>query len=509
MSVAARTRLGLAACFLVVGPAWATALGPDLSYRDDLTPRDRERVAGVLAPPKDFSASEPFERMSGGAATSLKKLNSSAFSFPSRNLSFEDQQTFTLGNGLFEKLWVSSPASTKASDGLGPLFNARSCQACHVRDGRGHPPRPGETPVGLFLQLSVPPRTEAEAADLAAGHRLVLPEPTYGTQFQTAAVPGLPSEGRLQVRYSEKRVTLDDGATVALRVPNYEMTDLGYGALHPDVMTSPRVAPPMIGLGLLEAIHAGDILALADPDDADGDGISGRVSMVRDRDSGAMVLGRFGWKASEPTVRSQSASAFSSDIGISSPDLPNPYGDCTERQEACLAGPTGVQASLGDSEAPDPVMELVTFYSKNLAVPARRDIDDPQVLSGKRVFSAIGCAACHTPKFVTSRNAAQPEHRFQLIWPYTDLLLHDMGEGLADHRPAGTASGREWRTPPLWGIGLTALVGGRESYLQDGRARTLEEAILWQGGEGQAARDAYAALEKADRDALIRFLTSL
>lgn len=473
----------------------------ELPHRDDLSPRDRARVAKVTAKPDDFSAPEAFEAMPGGATTYLKRINVNAFSFPSTNLSFEEQQRFALGNGLFRKLWVSSPSSTNASDGLGPLFNARSCQGCHLKDGRGHPPREGEEPVALFLRLSVPGEPEAG--------KLLRPEPTYGAQFQNYAVPGLRAEGRLDISYTEKPVTLGDGTVVTLRVPHYRMTDLGYGPMAPDVLTSPRVAPQMIGLGLLEAIHPADILANADPDDLDGDGISGRPSWLPDAATGAKVLGRFGWKAEEPTVRAQSAGAFSGDIGISTPDAPDPYGDCTAAQTECRSMPTGEQANLGPTEAPDPILELVDFYARNLAVPHRRDVDDPQVLAGKALFHALGCASCHRPKYVTSRKAEIEAHRFQLIWPYTDMLLHDMGEGLADNRPLANATGREWRTPPLWGIGLTDVVSGQESYLHDGRARTLEEAILWHGGEGQAARDGYAALEREDREALLRFLKSL
>jgi CxxC motif-containing protein (DUF1111 family) len=171
--------------------------------------------------------------------------------------------------------------------------------------------------------------------------------------------------------------------------------------------------------------------------------------------------------------------------------------------------PTGEQARLGQTEAPDPVLELVTFYSQNLGVPQRRDVSDPKVLAGKPAFYQSGCIACHTPKFVTSRDAPDAQHQFQLIWPYTDLLLHDMGEGLADHRPEGLADGFEWRTPPLWGIGLTKIVSGHTFFLHDGRARSLTEAVLWHGGEAQAARDAFAALPKTKRDALIAFLESL
>ena len=309
--------------------------------------------------------------------------------------------------------------------------------------------------------------------------------------------------------YEEVPVALNGGETASLRRPAWSVVDLGYGPMAPDVMRSPRVAPPMIGLGLLEAVHPADVAAGADPDDADGDGVSGRTSEVRGPAAGSARLGRFGWKASAATVREQSAKAFSEDIGISSPDAPAPWGDCTEAQAACRALPSGVQRALGDTEAPDPILDLVTFYSSNLAVPARRDVGDPEVLRGKALFHSSGCASCHTPKFVTRRDAARPEHRFQLIWPYTDLLLHDMGDGLADHRPVGAASGREWRTAPLWGIGLTGTVSGHTFFLHDGRARNLLEAVLWHGGEGQAARDAVVAMPPSDRRALIRFLNSL
>jgi CxxC motif-containing protein (DUF1111 family) len=508
MMIRSRVRAATGVMLVAALPAFAGDADP-LPHRDDLSTQDRARVARVLAPPADPGALEPYEEMPGGAATSRKRLNANAFSFPSANLSFSGQRDFALGNGLFEKFWVSSPASTRASDGLGPLYNARSCQGCHLKDGRGFPPDAGEDPVALFLRLSVPPTGANDRERLERGADLVLPEPTYGTQFQTFAVPGLSAEGRLEIDYTQKPVRLGDGTEVMLRVPDYKIADLAYGPMRSDVMVSPRVAPPMIGLGLLEAIHTGDILALADPHDADGDGISGRPSWLGKGGDDKWALGRFGWKASAPSVRAQSAGAFAGDIGISSPDAPRAHGDCTARQKACLDMPTGEQADLGESEAPDPVLELVDFYARNLAVPARRDARDPEVLAGKGVFADLGCNTCHNPKYVTSRAAAQPEHRFQLIWPYTDLLLHDMGEGLADHRPAGSANGREWRTPPLWGIGLTRLVGGREAYLHDGRARTLEEAILWHGGEGQAARDGYAALVKQDRERLLRFLGSL
>jgi len=497
----------LAAALAAPGAALAAA---PLPSRDDPHEPDRARVAEAPAPPADFSTPQDFEAMSGGAATSTATIDRDAFSHSSANLGPEGERDFEIGNGLFRKLWVSSPSSTHSSDGLGPLYNARSCQRCHIRDGRGHPPEgPDDTAASMFLRLSVPPRTEAQKRALANRAGLFIPEPTYGGQFQDLAVPGLAAEGRMTIDYTEVPVELSGGETASLRAPRYGVADLGYGPMDPEVMMSPRVAPQMIGVGLLEAIHQGDIEAGADPDDADGDGISGRVSMVFDPVTGDTALGRFGHKASNPSVLSQSSGALAGDIGISSRFHADPAGDCTENQPACRAMPHGIQPDRGRYEAADTVLDLIAFYAGNLAVPARRDVDDPEVLHGKRIFHETGCAACHRPAYVTSRDAGQPEHRFQLIWPYTDLLLHDMGEGLADHRPAGDASGTEWRTAPLWGIGLTETVSGHTYFLHDGRARSLLEAVLWHGGEAQAARDTVVAMDPADRAALIRFLESL
>jgi len=491
---------------LTAGTAFAD--GP-LPHRDDLSAKDRKKVANVLKLPADFLKAEPFEAMQGGAGTSTRRPSRDAFSQFNGNITFEEEQTFKIGNGIFKKLWTSAPASTKASDGLGPLYNARSCQGCHLKDGRGRPPRKGDEAVSLFLRLSVPPQTEEQREALAARKIMSVPEPTYGGQFQTFAVTGLPGEGRFDIDYEDIEVPLNGGETVVLQKPIYKIRDLGYGPMHPDTRISPRVAPPMIGLGLLQAVHPADIEGFADPEDLDGDGISGKVSRVLDPASGELTLGRFGWKASKPSIRAQSESAFSGDIGISTPGKPDNYGDCTENQTDCRTMPHGEQARLGATEAPDPVMDLVTFYSENLAVPVRRDVEDTEVLKGKQVFYEAGCPACHRPKYVTSRHAENPAHRFQLIWPYSDLLLHDMGEGLADGRPVGDAGGQEWRTAPLWGIGLTQTVNDHTQFLHDGRARNLLEAILWHGGEAAQARENVVALEPEDRQSLIRFLESL
>jgi CxxC motif-containing protein (DUF1111 family) len=363
--------------------------------------------------------------------------------------------------------------------------------------------------MSMFLRLSIPPHDAAERASLESHRGSVVAEPTYGGQLQDIAIPGHEPEGRMAIEYATTPVALADGEVVHLRAPSYRIADLAYGPLHPEVMLSPRVAPPMIGLGLLEAVADEDLLAHADPDDADGDGISGRPNRVWSAEQGRGMLSRFGWKAGEPTLNEQSSHAMAGDVGIGNPIAPAAWGDCTAAQTACRAAPNGNSSQYDDLEAPREVMDRILFYARNLAVPVRRAADDPTVLRGKQLFYQAGCIGCHVPKLATRRDWAVAELAGQLIWPYTDLLLHDMGEGLADHRPEGMADGREWRTPPLWGIGLTETVNGHTYFLHDGRARSLSEAILWHGGEAQAARDGFAAMSKADRDATLAFLNSL
>jgi len=485
-----------------------TALGDPHLAVVPRTAKEAARIAQVTSPAADFTAAQRFEALSAGAATVRITPNTNAFSQPSGNITFENELFFKMGNGLFRKVWVSSPSSTLASDGLGPLYNARSCQRCHIKDGRGHPPQgPQDNRISMVLRLSIPAPDDAAIAEIQ-DYIATQPDPTYGTQLQDHAVIGHTPEYRLDVSYEETDVTLADGTKVFLRAPTYRAGNLGFGPLHPEAMLSPRVAPQMIGLGLLEAIPAADILAHADPDDLDGDGISGRPNIVWSVEHDQPMLGRFGLKAGNPTLMQQSAEAFAGDIGISSPLFPAGHGECTVNQRSCRAAVHGNDAARG-TEIDAAAMDLVLFYSRNLGVPARRDVHTPQVLRGKKVFYDTGCASCHTPSFVTHRLKDQPEQSFQLIWPYTDMLLHDMGPGLADNRPEARANGREWRTPPLWGIGLTEQVSGHSFFLHDGRARSLLEAILWHGGEAQSQKDAVIDMPTADREALIRFLKSL
>ena len=472
-----------------------------------------EAVARLLGPTTDFSKPEPGEDKPGGGATSRGSTdNANAFSLSSGNMGFRRELDFKIGNSIFRRLWVSAPASTDASDGLGPLFNSRGCQNCHLKDGRGHPPLASDVPDdtgSMLIRLSVPPKTDAEKALLASGKVNAIPDPVYGGQLQDFSIQGFEPEGKAKIAYEEKEVTLGDGETVRLRAPTYEIAQLGYGPMSADIMLSPRVAPPMIGLGLLEAVPEEQILANADPDDADGDGISGKPNRVWSDLHEKMMLGRFGWKASVPTIAEQAADAFSGDIGISTRLHPSGAGECTEKQTLCMNAPSGNSPKYQNVEVGDELFNLVTFYSQNLAVPKRRNPDDPEVLKGKALFYQTGCATCHQPKFVTGEVPDQPHLSNQLIYPYTDMLLHDMGDGLADNRPDGQASGTEWRTSPLWGIGLTETVNGHTLFLHDGRARNLTEAILWHGGEAQSARDAFAALSKDDRDRLLAFVNSL
>lgn len=497
----------LAAAFAIFGQSDKSSR---FSHRDDLTPEEVARIEATLASPTDFGAAQAFEINAGGAATSTAKVNANAFSHPSKNLTLEGRERFFVGNGLFRKIWVSPPSSTIASDGLGPLFNARGCQSCHLKDGRGHPPAgAGDSVESLLVRISILPQTEEDRRALTDGHRSTIPDPVYGGQVQDNAVAGLPAEAKVSIAWRETEMALNGARPARLRRPVLSLDNPGYGPFAAGLMTSIRVAPQMIGLGLLDAIHPGDIAALEDPQDSNGDGVSGRAHRVRDPETGATVLGRFGWKAAMPTVKAQNADAFLNDMGISNPLHPVAQGECTTRQTQCHGMPNGVQPQLGDTEAPDPVLELVAFYASNLAVPARRDVDSPQVLRGKAAFHDAGCASCHQPNYVTRKDAELPEHRFQLIWPYTDLLLHDMGDDLADNRPDGQANGREWRTPPLWGIGLTKTVSGHSQFLHDGRARSLLEAILWHGGEADAARKKVADMTPELRADLIAFLESL
>jgi len=423
-----------------------------------------------------------------------------AFFTASPGLTAEQQDAFSRGAALFTRAWVAAPDQPVERNGLGPLFNAQSCAACHVAGGRGIPPHPTSQmiPLGLLLRLST-----GSEADAATGGPIA--DPVYGSQLQDRAAIAMPVEGQLSVSYATISGTYGDGTKWLLESPTYAVASPGFGPLSSDVAISPRIAQQLVGLGLLEAIPANAILAAADPDDVDGDGISGRPNMVWDGRTETTVLGRFGWKANVSTVEQQVVDAFHDDLGITS--TLRPSENCPPSSVECLNAPSG-GAAAGEPELSDAQLDDITIFNRALAVPTTRNLDDPDVVAGAAVFSELGCASCHTPTQQTGPNDIADLSE-QTIHPYTDLLLHDMGEGLADNRSDHLASGSEWRTPPLWGLGLIDDVNGERFLLHDGRAATIEEAILWHGGEALSARESFRLADARTREILVAFLEAL
>ncbi|RYE07975.1 MAG: c-type cytochrome, partial [Sphingobacteriales bacterium] len=369
-------------------------------------------------------------------------------------------------------------------------FNNVSCASCHVNDGRGKVPGAGESAANMLFRLSLPGEGE---------HGNPVPVPGFGDQLQSRGLLTKKKEGDVAITYTETTYEFADGTTYKLRKPTYTIIQ-SYIPLPANVMLSPRVAAPVFGLGLIEGISEADILANADAEDKDGDGISGKPNYVWDVLQEKKVLGRFGWKANQPSLLQQVAAAYNGDIGITNFVFPK---ESSEGQTQFDADP-GYNYELTDS-----LLHSVEFYIRTLAVPVRRRVDNPVVINGKSIFIASGCIKCHKSDARTAVNVSLPQLSNQLIHPFTDLLLHDMGEGLADNRPDFLASGREWRTPPLWGIGLTQRVNGHSNFLHDGRARSLLEAVLWHDGEARSAKNKVVAMSKAERNALITFLESL
>ena len=400
-----------------------------------------------------------------GGSTTVFNTGPNAFGMPLANISRSNRRAHVVGNSFFNKNWVFSPSSTTARDGLGPLFHARSCSSCHVKDGRGAPTNDSSTSIGLLFRLSVPGKSSGD--------------PVLGVQLATKAAPGVEPEGTVNVSYEEEEIGFDNLKTASLRKPQYELiANDHYGKPHAEIQFGPRIAQQLVGVGLLEAVTDKTILANADPNDEDGDGISGKPNFIFNPESKKRELGRFGWKANEANLRTQTASAFLRDMGITSPI--HPIEDFTEPQKEKI----NLTLIANPPDIDDSKFERVVTYLRTLAPPAQRNANDPSVKRGDILFNKIGCSKCHIPTLRTGSDAAIDELKNQPIKPYSDLLLHDMGEGLADGIQDSLASGSEWRTPPLWGIGLTKTVNGNTFFLHDGRARSIEEAILWHGGEG-------------------------
>lgn len=445
-------------------------------------------------PENTASGYEAGEEFSGGNTT-VFDFSENAFNHSAPNISNDEETKFSVGNSFFRQNWVIAPSSTAGRDGLGPLYNALGCSGCHFKDGRGRAPIGNEGVTGFLFRLST------SGTDAHGGP---MPDAIYGGQFQNLSIPGISNEGDFSIAYQTLNGEYADGTTFSLQKPLYTLTG-NYGP--PDhLLYSPRVAPQMPGLGLLASISETDLLANADEADDNGDGISGKANYVWNHKTQSLMLGRFGWKANQPTLYQQTAGAFNGDIGITSSLFPSDH--CTSAQFDCLNAPNG-NDSADSYELSDYQLDRVTYYSSTLAVPGRRNAKDETVLTGKKLFTNAGCAKCHIPSYTTGNNTDIPALANQKIYPYTDLLLHDMGNDLADNRPDYLATGNEWRTPPLWGIGLFFTVNNHTNYMHDGRARNLSEAILWHGGEGETAKENFRKMNVKDRDALIKFLESL
>ncbi len=423
-----------------------------------------------------------------GGTTTIFSAASQAFELPAPNLDGPRLDKHLAGDTAFGDSFVTAPAPVFS--GLGPIFNNNACDSCHPKNGRGRPPREGERLASMFLRVSLP------GADPLTGGPLAVPG--MGTQIQHRANFSVLPEGDVVISEEFSHGMFGDGAAFELRRLRFQIENPAQPI--PDtVLTSPRVALPVFGRGLLEAIDEDTLLDFADEDDADGDGISGRPNRVWDVVRQQTVLGRFGWKANNPNLLQQTFTAYNQDMGVTNPFLP---------QESAF-GQLQDDGLADDPEIDLETVDVATLYVQTLAVPARRHLDDPQVQHGEALFHEAQCAGCHIPTIRTGVLAGVPEVSNQTIHPYTDLLLHDMGDSLADGRPDFVATGREWRTPPLWGIGLTRRAQGHTFFLHDGRARNLTEAILGHGGEAEAAREAFRLMAVDERAALLAFLASL
>ncbi len=414
-----------------------------------------------------------------------------AFSQEISNLSNAEIDIFYLGKSVFKTPWITAPSITTARDGLGPLFSANTCRNCHPNNGAGVAlGKNGLMSRSLLLRLS---HRESNKTELIKKIGFQ-PDSTYGAQLSTGGSLNVPFEGTPVVSYEKIVAKYPDGTSYELRKPSYVIKNLNYGDLDKETVIAPRIGSALVGLGLLERIGEEDILKHQDIDDKNNDGISGKANYAFDPETNTTKLGRFTWKASATSVKHQSAAAAHNDMGLSNPLFP--LHNCSPVQKECLK-----EANLAEHEMDLPMYRLdaVAFYLRNLAIPKQREMG--KNIEGEKLFKSLNCASCHVPTFTTADGIK--------ISPYSDLLLHDMGEDLADGRSEFLATGKEWRTPPMWGIGLYQKVSKEANYLHDGRARSIEEAILWHGGEAQKSKNDFMALNKKSRQKVLDFLNSI
>jgi CxxC motif-containing protein (DUF1111 family) len=434
-----------------------------------------------------------------------------AYLQPISGLSAEQKKLFREGEKVFNTFWLavpndlisqwwdlSRPGPGGGEWGLGPSFLATSCVSCHVQAGRGKAPDAGGGQVFMqSLRLSI------------AGegpHGGPNPDPHYGVQIQSFDTvqrkdkTARAGEGEVHVSWEKHSFRFADGSTVELRKPVIQLKHLNFGPLSEGVMMSLRNSQAIFGLGYLEAVSESDILALAELQKSQG--LNGRPNYVRDDINDRMAIGRFGWKANQPGIQQHIANAFLADIGITSSLYPEQ--NCPPVQKECLT-----EKNSGKPELRQELWGPLTFWTLSLDAPAPRDRDKPAVRRGEKLFETAKCSQCHVPELKTGQFDTLPALSGRTIRPYTDMLLHDMGPELADGRPDFRAGGADWRTAPLWGIGLSKQVNGSTSFLHDGRARNVLEAIVWHGGEAGASRDHFARLSKRQREDLIAFVQSL
>ena len=433
-----------------------------------------------------FPSDQYNDQLSGGSETVFDATSGSFGNIFPGITGVYDIHVHDLGDLVFNQEFVTEPAVIHG--GLGPVYNNTACSDCHHNDGIGLPTA-GGTQSSLLMRISLPGADE---------HGGPVPVPGYGLQVQDKATFGISPEANVNIAYTYQELSFADGTPYELRSPVYTLNNL-YLPINGTYLLSPRLAPPMIGLGLLEAVPESEIVAGADPNDANGDGIKGHANYVWDAATQSRQLGRFGWKANTASILTQVATAFNQDMGVTSSVLPveSSYGQ------------SQYDGLKDDPELPDSLLNAVKFYAQTLAVPARRNTTDATVKRGETIFIAAKCASCHRQTLTTGVDVTRPYLSNQVIHPYTDMLVHDMGPGLADNRPDFGASGQEWRTSPLWGLGLVTTVNNPGYYLHDGRARTLVEAIMWHGGEAEGSKAYFSNLSSADRAAVIKFLQSL
>ncbi|MEA2110801.1 MAG: di-heme oxidoredictase family protein [Campylobacterota bacterium] len=412
------------------------------------------------------------------------------FSHPYDGMSNEEVDEFIRGKSFFRIPWIEAPSATTARDGLGPLFSANTCRNCHPNNGAGVAVDSNlKVKRDLVFRLSIPQNLN----NVLKMKMPFSPEPTYGGQLSVNGNHEVPFEGTPVVKYVEEMGKYHDGSSYSLRVPEYSIDSLNYGPLHKDAVVAPHIALALVGLGLIEQIPHRDILVNEDINDSDGDGISGKANWIYEPDNGNKQLGLFTWKAGSPSVRFQSANAASNDMGLTTSIFPKE--NCTSIQKECNAASKGYH----DFDMPDSRLDAINYYLTHLKAPFPRKFKNSK--EAKKLFTQLSCSQCHTPSFVTSEGVE--------IRPYSDFLLHDMGDELSDGHSNFLATPNEWRTPPLWGIGLYKKVSGEANYLHDGRARSIEEAILWHGGEAQNSKEAFKELPKAQRELLIEYLGTI